>query len=166
LLWLIQAKYGDMRKETCPVFVMAVVVLLCLAPLLVGVMPAQRQKRDSINAGRVEEMLQEAHDEVKKNYCDVSFHGLDWDSRYREYTEKMKQVTNLGQGFAVVAGFLDGLNDSHTFFLPPQRPAKIEYGFQLLIVGDKAFIHRLDPEQMRHQKYVLATKLLPTIDLP
>ena len=155
-----------MRKETCPVFVMAVVVLLCLAPLLVGVMPAQRQKRDSINAGRVEEMLQEAHDEVKKNYCDVSFHGLDWDSRYREYTEKMKQVTNLGQGFAVVAGFLDGLNDSHTFFLPPQRPAKIEYGFQLLIVGDKAFIHRLDPEQMRHQKYVLATKLLPTIDLP
>lgn len=116
--------------------------VLCLcAPLTL----AQPQKFDSINADRVKEMLREAHEEVKKNYYDPKFHGVDWDARYDAYNEKMKQVSSLGQGFSLVAGLLDGLNDSHTFFLPPQRPIRVEYGFQIIMVGDKPLILRVRP---------------------
>lgn len=131
--------------EARPRFLLVAAALTCLLCPIVEESGAQQQKIDSINAGRVQQMLRAAYDEVKKNYYDSSFHGLDWDARYHDYDEKRKQITNLGQGFALVAGFLDGLNDSHTFFLPPQRPVRIEYGFQLLIVGDKAFISRVRP---------------------
>lgn len=57
----------------------------------------------------------------------------------------MKVVTSLGQGFSVVAAFLDGLNDSHTFFEPPSRPMRLDYGFRLQFIGDKAYITRIRP---------------------
>jgi C-terminal processing protease CtpA/Prc len=105
-----------------------------------------QQKMDSINQERAKEMLREAYDHVKKNYFDTKFHGLDWDAHYREFQERMKAATSLGQAFAVVAGFLDALNDSHTFFRPPARPVRMDYGFRLQYFGDKAFITRIRPK--------------------
>jgi len=67
-------------------------------------------------------MLREAHDEMKKNYYDPSLHGLNWQANHDKYSEKVAQITSLGQGFALVAGLLDGLNDSNTFFLPLSAP--------------------------------------------
>ncbi len=128
-----------------PTFAMSVVVLLCLTPMLVSELPAQQQKLDSINSQRLDQMLETAYTNVKKNYYDTTFHGLDWEARFRDSKEKMKQVNSLGQGFGVVAGFLDGLNDSHTFFQPPNRPMRVEYGFQIMMVGEKAFIVRARP---------------------
>jgi C-terminal processing protease CtpA/Prc len=108
--------------------------------------PSPQQKMDSITAGRVKSMLEEAHNEVKKNYYDTSFHGIDWDARYKTFNEKLKQVDTLAQGYGVIAQFLEGLNDSHTFFLPPPRPARMEYGFHIMMVGDKPFIWRVKPD--------------------
>jgi hypothetical protein len=131
--------------KTRPVFVTVVIALLCSTPLIVNGLAAQQQRMDSLNSERVNIMLEVAYIDVKKNYYDTTFHGLDWDARHRDYKEKMKQATSLGQGFAVVAGFLDGLNDSHTFFQPPNRPVRVEYGFQIMIVGERAFITRVRP---------------------
>lgn len=128
-----------------PVFLVLVAAALSIISLSPPQPRAQQQKIDKINADRVQEMLHKAHDEVKKNYYDSSSHGLNWEAQYDKYNERMKQITSLGQGFSLVAGLLDGLNDSHTFFLPPQRPVRVEYGFQLLMVGDKPFIVRVRP---------------------
>jgi carboxyl-terminal processing protease len=81
----------------------------------------------------------------EKKYYDTGFHGLDWDARYKAYKEKLTQVNTLSQGYAVISQFLDGLNDSHTFFLPPSRPARIDYGFDMMMVGDKPYIWRVKP---------------------
>jgi C-terminal processing protease CtpA/Prc len=131
--------------ETRPIFKIMATALVCVTGVLAIESKAQQQKIDSINAGRLQTMLEQAHDEVKKHYYDPTYHGLDWDDRYQKYVETMKQATSLGQGFSVIAGMLDGLNDSHTFFQPPSRPVKLEYGFRLIIVGDKAFILRARP---------------------
>jgi carboxyl-terminal processing protease len=104
-----------------------------------------QQKMDSVDEDRVKLMLRKAYEEVKKNYYDPKFHGLDWDARYHEYEERVKKANSLGQGFAQVAGFLDALNDSHTFFVPPARPMRMDYGFQMQIIGEKPFITRVRP---------------------
>jgi carboxyl-terminal processing protease len=123
-------------------FVFLLIAVLLLAPL--SSLRAQ-QKMDRLDQERVRQMLKDAYDNVKKNYYDPKIHGLDWDSRYHEYQEKMKKVTTLGQGFSVVAGFLEVLNDSHTFFKPPSRPMKMDYGFRLEIIGDNAFVTHVRP---------------------
>src|ERR1700736_6408145 len=104
------------RGSFCP---KAIAVALSLAFLVVNRSPAQQQKIDPINAQRVQEMLRVGYDEVHKNYYDKNFHGLDWDSQFHLYNEKMKQINSLGQGFSLVAGMMMLLNDSHTFFIPP-----------------------------------------------
>jgi hypothetical protein len=104
-----------------------------------------QQKMDSINADRAMQILRDAHDCVKKNYYDQSIHGLDWEARYREYQEKMKNARSLSQAFSLVAGFLDGLKDTHTAFIPPSRPVRMDYGYRMQIYGDNAFITRVRP---------------------
>ncbi len=122
-----------------------IVVVLALGSLLLSRVEAQQQKIDKITAERVQQMLRNAHDEVKKNYYDTKFHAIDWDAKYHEFDEKLKQIATLGQGFSMVAGLMMTLNDSHTFFLPPPRPVRVDYGFRLQMVGDRAFIARVRP---------------------
>jgi C-terminal processing protease CtpA/Prc len=131
------------RDSFCP---KAIAVALSLAFLLVNRSSAQQQKIDPINAQRVQEMLRVGYDEVHKNYYDKNFHGLDWDSQFHLYNEKMKQINSLGQGFSLVAGMMMLLNDSHTFFIPPSRPIRVEYGFHIQMVGDRAFITNVRPD--------------------
>lgn len=123
-----------------------VVVVLALGSLLLSRVEAQQQKIDKITADRVQQMLRNAHEEVKKNYYDTSYHGIDWDAKYHEYDEKLKQITTLGQGFSMVAALMMTLNDSHTFFIPPSRPIRIEYGFRLQMIGERPFVTRVRPE--------------------
>jgi C-terminal processing protease CtpA/Prc len=107
---------------------------------------APDQKFDANNMARAEGVLRDAYDNVKKHYYDPKFHGLDWDQRYAAAKEKMKTVTSLSQGFGVTAGFLDQLNDSHTFFQPPQRPFKVDYGYRFQMFGNDCFITRVRPD--------------------
>jgi C-terminal processing protease CtpA/Prc len=130
------------RHSVLRIVASAVFMAICCFP---ANPTASAQKFDKVDAERVREMLRQAHEDVKKNYYDTQFHGLDWDSRFSAYDEKMKTTTSLGQGFSIVAGFLDGLNDSHTFFIPPQRPIRLEYGFRIKMIGDKAFIYPVRP---------------------
>jgi C-terminal processing protease CtpA/Prc len=91
------------------------------------------------------QMLRDACDAVKKNYYDTKFHGLDWDARCHQYEEEMKTATSLGDSFSIIADFLAGLKDSHTFFEPPARPFKIDYGYRFQMIGDSAFVSRVRP---------------------
>lgn len=44
-----------------------------------------------------------------------------------------------------MAAYLDGLNDSHTFFRPPSRPYRVDYGYRMQIYGENAFITQVRP---------------------
>jgi carboxyl-terminal processing protease len=106
---------------------------------------ATLQKMDSFNIDRSRGILRDAYDLVKKHYYDPNIHGLNWDARYHDYDEKIKNVPSLGQAFGVVAGFLDGLKDSHAFFSPPARTNRVDYGFRMQLFGDSAFVTRMRP---------------------
>ncbi len=121
----------------------AVGVLLIAAMRLVAA--ATPQTLSANDAHRVHGMLQQAYESVKKNYYDTTFHALDWDARYREYDAKLKPVPSLNAGLTVIAAFLDGLDDSHTYFIPPARPYRIDYGYRLAPIGDDIFVTRVRP---------------------
>lgn len=100
---------------------------------------------DRLNIDRSRQMLRDAHDELKKHYYDTKYHRLDLEARYKEFDGAIAKATSVAQGFSIVASFLDGLNDSHTFFRPPQRAYRVEYGFRVQMFGDKAIIARVRP---------------------
>jgi C-terminal processing protease CtpA/Prc len=112
---------------------------------LSGAALQSQQKMDSINQDRARAMLRDAYDNVKKHYYDPKFHGLDIDARYHQFDEKIRNAGSLSQSFGVIAGFLDGLNDSHTFFNPPSRPYRVDYGYRMQIYGSACFVSRVRP---------------------
>jgi C-terminal processing protease CtpA/Prc len=113
---------------------MAAAVGLTLARVLAA------QDMSANDTRYVRGMLREAYDTVKKYYYDSTFRGLDLDARYREYDDRLKSPTSLNAGIASVAEFLDRLNDSHTYFLPPPRPFQVDYGYRVDLIGGRAFI--------------------------
>lgn len=100
--------------------------------------------------GNAQAMLGMIKDDLKNNYYDQSFHGLNIDERFKEAEGKIKLATSRDQLMAIVAQSLLDLNDSHTFLVPPPRAARIEYGWQMQMVGDDCFVSAVksksDPE--------------------
>lgn len=123
----------------------AIVVAIFLLSVSAGVLHSQQSKLDSTNLYRSRAILRDAYDNVKKHYYDPKYHGLDIDARYHEYDAKIQNATSLSDAFGLVAGYLDALNDSHTFFNPPSRPYRIDYGYRMQMFGDDCFINRVRP---------------------
>ncbi|NQW04958.1 MAG: hypothetical protein HQ485_13180 [Acidobacteria bacterium] len=117
-------------------------LLVCAAwPLAI----LSAQGISSNDAGRVKGMLKDTYEAIKKNYYDPTLQGLDWDARYQEYRDKVDAAPSLGAGVGVVAGFVDGLKDSHTYFQPPSWSKRVDYGYSVGIVGDAPYVLKVRP---------------------
>ena len=99
----------------------------------------------NFNRDRGRIMLNTIKEDVRKNYFDPSLRGIDLDAHFKEAEEKIKRSDSLNQILGVIAQTLLDFNDSHTFFVPPSRPARVEYGWQMLMVGDKCFVTAVRP---------------------
>jgi C-terminal processing protease CtpA/Prc len=106
---------------------------------------ARAQSIDPLERARANDMLKVLRDDIKKNYYDASYHGMDVDARFKAAEDKLKQAGSLGQAFGIVAQALLDLDDSHTFFLPPPRPGSLEYGWRMQMIGDKCFVTAVKP---------------------
>jgi C-terminal processing protease CtpA/Prc len=104
-----------------------------------------QQKISSVDRDRAEEILRDVRDDVKKHYYDGKYRGVDLDARYKVYDEKIKQAQSLGEAFRDIAAYLSGLQDSHTFFEPPERSSRFDYGVSFEIIGDSAYVTELRP---------------------
>src|SRR5262249_1646865 len=90
-------------------------------------------------------MLRVVKDEIKKNYYDPAFHGINIDERFKAADEKIKTAASLGQIFGIIAQAVLDLDDSHSFFIPPQRASRTNYGWQMQTIGDKCFVTAVKP---------------------
>jgi C-terminal processing protease CtpA/Prc len=119
---------------------------LCLLILAAGA-PRQSVRAQSIgllrDRGRL--MLTVIKKDIKDNYYDRSFHGVDLDAHFKAAEEKIKTANSNGQIFRIIAGALDVFNDSHTFLLPPDRASRTDYGWQMQMIGDKPYIIAVKP---------------------
>jgi len=104
-----------------------------------------QQRANSVDIDRGRTMLKTIKDDLKANYYDPTYHGMDLEVRFKTADEKIKQAASLGQIFGIVAQVLLDLDDSHTFFVPPQRSYRSEYGWQAQMIGDKALVVAVKP---------------------
>jgi C-terminal processing protease CtpA/Prc len=138
----------------------AIVVAIILVGLCGGVLRSQQSKLDSTNLYRSRGILRDAYDNLKKHYYDPKYHGLDIDARYHDYDAKIQNASSLSDAFGIVAGYLDALNDSHTFFNPPSRPYRIDYGYRTQIFGDDCFVTRVRPGTDAESKLHLGDQVI------
>lgn len=107
---------------------------------------AQSQQMTKFDRDRAKVMLSEVTKEVSKHYYDPTFHGLNWQQTIEEAKQKIEVATSNGMALANIAATLDKLNDSHTFFLPPARPYRHDYGFKYLMVGEHCLVTQVRPQ--------------------
>ncbi len=107
--------------------------------------PAAAQKLSDHDRERGRQMLKTLKDDIKKNYYDPTFRGIDIEERFREADEAIRRAQSNGQIFGIIAQALVGFNDSHLFFIPPQRPARTDYGWQMQMVGERCHVSAVKP---------------------
>ena len=126
-------------RQTLSLYLVVVAMVLAAGTLLA------QQKMSASDMDLARGILRDARDAVKKNYYDPKYHGIDLDERYRQFDDRIKNSPTVGEGFRMVAAYLDGLKDSHTYFRPPDRANRQDYGFRMQLVGEKAYIVRTRP---------------------
>jgi C-terminal processing protease CtpA/Prc len=101
---------------------------------------------------------------MKKNYYDPNYHGMDIEARFRVSDDKLKQASSLGQLWGIIAQTLVDLKDSHTFFVPPQKQDRTDYGWQMQMVGDHCYVVAVKPESDALAKGLKAGDEITSID--
>ena len=115
---------------------------------------SEQREISSFERGEVHDMLHTIADDVRKHYYDPKYHGVDWEANVRAADQRIEAATSLNHALSEIAAALDTLNDSHTFFLPPARPYKHDYGWQIEMVGDKCFVMQIRPQSDANTKQI------------
>jgi len=139
-----------MATNKTPLFLRIAARLVVLALALGGAQPgftapAGAQTVSSIDRDRGHVMLMQIRDDIRKNYYDGAFHGMDLEARFKAADEKIKTADTLGQIFGIIAQVLSELNDSHTFFSPPPRASRTDYGWQMEMIGEDCYVVAVKP---------------------
>ena len=116
-----------------------VVVLGCSHPILSQTISGQDRDRGVM-------MLKAVRDDIRKNYYDPAFRGIDLEARTKLAEERIKLAKSNAEMFGIIAQMLLEFNDSHTVFLPPGRSARIEYGWQVQTFGDDCYVIAVKPK--------------------
>jgi len=102
--------------------------------------------------------------DIEKNYYDPTFRGIDLEAHFRNVEEKINVATSTGQVFGIIAQALVDFEDSHTRFLPPSRTSRIEYGWQMRMIGDKCYVVAIKPSSDAEARGLKVGNLILSID--
>jgi len=125
---------------------------------------ARGQSFSNLERGRVQDMLIAVKDDIQKYYYDPAYHGVNIDAEFRAAQERIKHATSYGQGFAAIAQVLNLLNDSHTFFIPPGRSARTQYGWEMQMIGDRCYVTGVRPGSDTAAKGLKPGDLVVSVD--
>ena len=141
-------------------------LLVLMAAFIVGNALAVRSQQtlSSSDRDRGRQMLRAVKDDIKKNYYDPAFHGVDLDTHFATADEKLKQATSLGQMFGIIAQALIDFDDSHLYFVPPGRANRYDYGWRMAMIGDKCFVTSVKPGSDAATKGLQAGDEIRSID--
>jgi carboxyl-terminal processing protease len=106
----------------------------------------QQATLSNLDRGRALDMLKAISNDVKKHYYDPKMHGVDFDSKVAEAKQKIEKSTSFNMAMSHIAATLDTLNDSHTFFVPPEHSYRLDYGLQYQIIGNRCFVTQVRPK--------------------
>lgn len=123
----------------------ALILLLTMALLSVTVATSSAQKANKLEIAHWRDVLRNVKRELKQNYYDPTFHGIDIDARFEVANTKMESAESMDQLESIVAQVVLELNDTHTFLVPPDDGSSVEYGWRLKPVGDDGYVGAVKP---------------------
>jgi C-terminal processing protease CtpA/Prc len=85
-------------------------------------------------------MLSQVKYDLKDNYYDKTFHGIDVDAAFAGAEQRLRAANTVNETVAIITELLMRLNDSHTTFLPPDRRARVIYGWQASMIGNEPYV--------------------------
>jgi len=130
------------RKLRCRAASVSVLTSMLLS-ITVGTSSAQKTNKLEIEHWR--EVLRSVERELKENYYDPAFNGIDIDARFNLADAKMKTAESMVDLASIVAQVLLDLNNRHTFFIPPDDGSRIDYCWRVKPVGDDAYVSAVKP---------------------
>ena len=106
---------------------------------------AHAQALDGTQRAHLRDMLHRVHEVVRSTYYDPAFKGIDLKAHFKTVQEKLDAAPSAAMAHALIAQSLLDLNDSHTYFVPPMRPDKYDYGWEMQMIGDACFVVAVKP---------------------
>jgi len=144
------------RKHLVSAFI---VLFVCGLSFCLG-SAAGQSKYGSMQREQSLGMLKDFAEAVRKNYYDSKLRGVDFEKRVKSEEDWIRQATHLGEALTAVAALVEPLQDSHTFFTPPDRPFRVDYGFVIQAIGQRFFVTALRPKTDAEAKLKVGDEIL------
>ena len=116
-----------------------------IAALLFIVAPAGAQTLSKLDRDRGRVMLREVHEDLREKYYDPTFGGFDLAARVKQAEARIDTAKSNGEIFGVIAQVVSEIDDSYTYFMPPDRAARVRYGWEMSAIGDSVYIVAVQP---------------------
>jgi len=119
-------------------------IVVCMV-LFAGIASSQ-QPMSNMERGWATDMWQTVASDIRKNYYDPTFHGVNWEAKTQETKLEISKAATMDMAFSYIAAAVDALNDSHTRFYPPSRNLHIDFGWDYQMIGaDRCFVTHVRP---------------------
>lgn len=119
--------------------------LVLLAALALPAPSLDAQSLSPLDRERGRTMLRQVRGQIEDRFYRADFNGVDLDARTAHADSIIRQATSLGEIFGAIAALTMELGDSHTFFVPPFQTVESNYGWEMMMVGDSAYVSRVEP---------------------
>lgn len=81
---------------------------------------------------------------ITKHYYDpTELRKMHWKALKAQEQHKIDRADNNGQMLAIISSFVDRLDDSHTFFIPPSYVDSVKFGFEAEPVGKRILVYKV-----------------------
>jgi C-terminal processing protease CtpA/Prc len=155
---------NETKSSFLAIRTVAVFIVLQACSLLFIASPALSQSSSNQDRERGLTMLKTVKEDIRKNYYDPGFRGIDLDARFKLAEDKMKLAKSNAEVFGIIAQALLDFNDSHTSFVPPQRSARIDYGWLMKTFGNDCYVTEVKPHSDADAKGLKPGDLVQLID--
>jgi C-terminal processing protease CtpA/Prc len=102
--------------------------------------------------GLHQNVLKTIKDNIKEKYFDPKLRGIDIEANARKASELIDDAKSAAEMDDIIARFLYPFDDSHLYYIPTSKTARVEYGWEMTFIGDKAFATRVEEESDAFKK--------------
>src|SRR5688500_13706891 len=117
---------------------------MLLLPILLAVL-VQSGAPSNLDAARGRIMLRELRATLEQHYYDPTYGGRDLDAFFAPAAARIDAAKSASDILSALALPLLDLEDSHTWFIPPSRGIRTEYGWEMSVFGDGVFVTAVKP---------------------
>jgi len=107
--------------------------------------PVEAQQLSKLDRERGRVMLRTVRTDLERHYYDTTYRGIDLAARFAAAEQRIDSAKSNSELFGIIGQVLIDLDDSHTIFWPPDRAARVKYGWEIMPIGDSVYVVGLKP---------------------